>query len=687
MATYSKLVSLIAGVHETVNLAAAGNALQVTELQVGDTSPATLTKTILNNLISLQNGSDVSASLHHHDGRYYTESELGSSSASSGSDLIGDDNTYTNFTPAAATVKGALSAIDAALATAGGTEFADDVFRIKDNGDATKKLAFEVAAIATSTTRTITMPNANVDLGALTDSNISASAAISLSKLAALTASRLLVSDGSGVISASAVTSTEAGYLSGVTSAIQTQIDGKLSLSGGTMTGVINMGLNKITSLGAPTNANDAATKSYVDTLLAGLDFQPDVYDYVADASTTSPGTGLPAAATGQRYILASGTGSLHAGWGSISGVGNNDIVEYNGTTWFVAYDVSAAGEGALTWNRAADYFMLWSGSSWSEFGGLSGVTAGVGLSKSGNTLNVNLGAGIVELPSDEIGIDLYSTSGLMLTVDGTTSSTNTAAQLSLKLDGSTLSKSANGVKVADSGITATQLASDSVTTAKILDANVTANKLASDSVTTAKILDANVTANKLAADSVTTAKILDANVTEAKLSASVAGDGLTGGAGSPLAVGAGEGISVAANAVAVTHAPALKASLTAGESFAANTTFVVRYALSAETAGRVYKADKTSGSGQVYNAIGLAGSTSAVSAAGAIYVTAVGLYTLLASDTAFNAADVGKPVYLTTTGAFSITAPTGTGDAVTRIGMVAATNQIWVQPQFVGIA
>ena len=38
------------------------------------------------------------------------------------------------------------------------------------------------------------------------------------------------MSDGSGVVSASSVTSTELGYLSGVTSAIQTQIDGKQPL-------------------------------------------------------------------------------------------------------------------------------------------------------------------------------------------------------------------------------------------------------------------------------------------------------------------------------------------------------------------------------------------------------------------------------------------------------------------------
>ncbi len=43
---------------------------------------------------------------------------------------------------------------------------------------------------------------------------LNASAAIALSKLAALTASRAVVTDGSGVITISSVTSTELGYLS-----------------------------------------------------------------------------------------------------------------------------------------------------------------------------------------------------------------------------------------------------------------------------------------------------------------------------------------------------------------------------------------------------------------------------------------------------------------------------------------
>lgn len=50
------------------------------------------------------------------------------------------------------------------IATAA-NEFNDDVFRVRDQTDATKKIALEASGIATATTRTITMPDRDVNLG------------------------------------------------------------------------------------------------------------------------------------------------------------------------------------------------------------------------------------------------------------------------------------------------------------------------------------------------------------------------------------------------------------------------------------------------------------------------------------------------------------------------------------------
>ena len=56
-----------------------------------------------------------------------------------------------------------------------------------------------------------------------------------------LTASRAVVSDGSGKVAVSAVTATEVGYLDGVSSAIQTQLDAKAALAGATFTGDVTL--------------------------------------------------------------------------------------------------------------------------------------------------------------------------------------------------------------------------------------------------------------------------------------------------------------------------------------------------------------------------------------------------------------------------------------------------------------
>ncbi len=44
------------------------------------------------------------------------------------------------------------------------TSFADNTFLITDDGDATKKLAFQVSGVSTGTTRTVTIPNSNTTL-------------------------------------------------------------------------------------------------------------------------------------------------------------------------------------------------------------------------------------------------------------------------------------------------------------------------------------------------------------------------------------------------------------------------------------------------------------------------------------------------------------------------------------------
>jgi hypothetical protein len=127
-----------------------------------------------------------------------------------------------------------------------------------------------------------------------------------------LTASRALQSNGSGKVEVSDVTTTELGYLDGVTSAIQTQLDAKqasdaqltdiagltptdsnfivgdgsnfVTESGSTARTSLGLGSistqassnvaitgGSVTGLGSPSNSSDAATKNYVDEAVAGL--------------------------------------------------------------------------------------------------------------------------------------------------------------------------------------------------------------------------------------------------------------------------------------------------------------------------------------------------------------------------------------------------------------------------------
>ena len=67
------------------------------------------------------------------------------------------------------------------------------------------------------------------------------------------------------------VSATELEYLDGVTSAIQTQFNARLPLSGGTMSGALTLS-------GAPTSDLQAATKLYVDNVTAGINFHESVH-------------------------------------------------------------------------------------------------------------------------------------------------------------------------------------------------------------------------------------------------------------------------------------------------------------------------------------------------------------------------------------------------------------------------
>lgn len=206
-------------------------------------------------------------------------------------------------------------------------------------------------------------------------------------------------------------------------------------------------GTSTVKNLAAPVDTGDAVRKIDLDNAVANIakDYQADILGTEADFVDTAG-----------RYIYVDG---VKFATGVAASAGDIVVVDAAGAVTVLAYDVSVEGPGALTWNRQSQTWNQFNGTVWSEFGGLSGVNAGVGLVKVGNTISVKLGAGIADLPTGEVGVDLKLNGGLQL-VDPTTGLVSTAAdaQVAAKVAGS-LEVTAAGVDVKDAGITEVELA------------------------------------------------------------------------------------------------------------------------------------------------------------------------------------------------------------------------------------
>jgi len=210
-------------------------------------------------------------------------------------------------------------------------------------------------------------------------------------------------------------------------------------------TGDQSMGANKLTNLAQASASTDAVTLAQLQSAVSGLDFQADVLNTQTDA-TLDPGTPN----TGDRYIITD-SATLHANFGTIAGIGNGDIVQYDGTDFVVSYDVSTAGAGALAWDVFAGVFMMWNGTAWAEFGGLSGVTAGDGLTKTGNVISVQVsdlsgsgleddGANNLRIAAAAAGNGLTGGAGAALSVSPDSTTGGDIAPLSVGVNGAGVS-------------------------------------------------------------------------------------------------------------------------------------------------------------------------------------------------------------------------------------------------------
>lgn len=146
----------------------------------------------------------------------------------------------------------------------------------------------------------------------IVNADVKTNAAIAHSKMAALTASRAMVTDGSGFASASSVTATELGYVSGVTSAIQTQMDTKLA----------NVVEDTTPQLGGNLDVNG---NSIVSVAAGNISITPDT-----TGSVILDGTKWPQTSGTNTYVLTT-DGVDQASWTDPSTIGFTDPMTTRG--------------------------------------------------------------------------------------------------------------------------------------------------------------------------------------------------------------------------------------------------------------------------------------------------------------------------------------------------------------------
>jgi len=220
---------------------------------------------------------------------------------------------------------------------------------------------------------------------------------------------------------------------------------GNITVSGG----------GELTGLPAtPTGDTAAASKAYVDSVVQGLDVHESVV-----VATTGPGTLATSFANGQTIDgITLSTGDRILIKDQVSGVENGIyIVQASGAPvraddWAVGY--AAAGAFAFVEEGTANADSGWvctnnAGSdvtgtdalTFSQFSGAGQITAGDGLTKTGNTLDVGAGNGIA-VAADSVAVDSDTETGgniqgVNLTANGVGLDVNAIAGTGLEADGS----------------------------------------------------------------------------------------------------------------------------------------------------------------------------------------------------------------------------------------------------------
>ena len=367
---------------------------------------------------------------------------------------------------------------------------------------------------------------------------------------------------------------------------------------------------------GTPSNASDVTPKSYVDGLVGAGVFwkEPARVASTANVNISNPGTssfdGITLAG-GDRILLKNQSSNSENGVYDFNGPSSaltrssdaNSADELNGLAIFIKEGTDNADQG---YYQSSEISSLGSSPvTFVQFTGLGQITAGNGLNKTGNRLDVAVGDGI-QISADAVvfragaGLD-FGGSDVDVQVDDSSIEINGSGNLQVKANGIISSMigtnqvtgseiaalAVSSANLADSAVTSAKIGASAVSEAKIASNAVSSAKIASNAITGVKISSTvagsglgkdgsdnlevkvddstieitsdslqlknlGVSSAKLADSSVSSAKIADVAVTAAKISSAVAGSGLLGGAGSALSVNCGNGLDFNGDAVDV---------------------------------------------------------------------------------------------------------------------------------------
>lgn len=333
--------------------------------------------------------------------------------------------TETDQAPSVRAVNEALAAVVVS------PQFSDDEFRIQDDGDDTKEIAFQASGISPGSTRTITMPDTNVDLG-------------------------------------------------DVASAVQQ--DGSTPFSADQ-----SMGGNKLTNLAAPVSSTDAVNLATLQAYIEGLKPKQAVRAATtADIDLSSMPATIDGVSLSQddRFLVKDQNDPTENGIYIFNGMAfaatratdfdsTSPIDEVNGAYMFVQ-EGTQAGQG---WAQTGTVSTIGTDSiDFVYFNSVVNYTGGDMVTVAGTVISIDL-ATVSGLESSNAGnaagqlriklegsnptLQINGSNELGVKLDGSGAIVTGASGLAVAVDGSTIEKSANALQVKDDGITSAKIAAN----------------------------------------------------------------------------------------------------------------------------------------------------------------------------------------------------------------------------------